>query len=72
MWCIHYCKKDDLRNWKVMKLERSDGVLVGAKKRSEAYGFVKVQDAFAFVKKLADEGKYLAEVKKISGFYFPE
>ena len=55
-----------------MKLERSDGVLVGAKKRSEAHGFVKVQDAFAFVKKLADEGKYLAEVKKISGFYFPE
>ena len=72
MWCIHYCKKTELTNWKVMKLERSDGVLVAAKKRAEVHGFLKIQDAFSFAKRLADEGKYLAEVKKVSGFYFAE
>jgi len=55
-----------------MKLERSDGVLVSTNKRDEVYRFIKIQDAFAFAKKLIDSGKYMAEVKKVSGLYFPE
>jgi hypothetical protein len=72
MWCIYYRKIDELTNWKTMKLERSDGVLVSTNKRDEVYRFIKIQDAFAFAKKLIDSGKYMAEVKKVSGLYFPE
>ena len=72
MWCIHYCKVTEPTNWKIMKVQRTDGVLVAAKKRDEAYGFMRIQDAFSFAKQLINSGKYIAEVKKVSGFYFPE
>ena len=55
-----------------MKTERSDGVLVATKKRSEAYTFNRVQDAFTFAKRLIEEGKYDVDVKKLSGLYFAE
>ena len=72
MWCIYYCKVNEPTNWKVMKTERSDGVLVATKKRSEAYTFPRIKDAFAFAKRLIEEGKYNADVKKLSGLYFAE
>ena len=55
-----------------MKTERSDGVLVSTTKRSEAYAFPRIQDAFTFAKRLIESGKYNAEVKKLSGLYFAE
>jgi hypothetical protein len=72
MWCIHYSKVNEPNIWKVMKVQRTDGVLVAAKKRDEAYRFMNIHDAFTFAKELIDGGKYIAEVKKVSGFYFPE
>ena len=40
MWCIHYAKLDDIRNWNVMKLCRKDNVLVAAKTYDEVFKFI--------------------------------
>ena len=68
MWCIHYAKLDDIRNWNVMKLQRKDGILVSAKTYDEVFKFSSVTDAFAFMKSLYEdpELKYSIEVKRIN------
>jgi len=65
-WCIYYCKVDDPKNWKTMKVERTDGVLVAAKTFDEVFKFLKVKDAFDFAKHLIEGGKYDVAVKKVS------
>jgi hypothetical protein len=76
-WCIHYCKRQDPTTWYVMKLQRSDGVLVSAKTYNEVFKFVKYHDAWEFAKNLITvepEPKYDATVKRVclargSSFY---
>ena len=72
MWCIYYRKIEEPTTWKVLKVERSDGVLVSAKKRNEAYTFIRFRDALSYARKLIETNKYMAEVKKLSGLCFAE
>jgi hypothetical protein len=67
-WCVFYCKKGDVTNWNVMKLQRKDGVLVAAKTYDEVFTFTKYQSAFDFVKTLITEEpepRYDAVVKRV-------
>jgi hypothetical protein len=68
MWCIHYAKVDDPKNWNVMKLQRKDGIIVSAKTYDEVFKFSSVTEAFDFLKSLYQnpDQKYLAEVKRIN------
>ena len=36
-WCIFYCKAGDQTNWKVMRRQNSDGVLVSASTYDEVF-----------------------------------
>ena len=68
-WCIFYCKKTDITNWHVMKMQRSDGVLVSAKTYDEVFKFVKYIDAWNFAKKLLTEKpqrRYDVVIRKVS------
>jgi hypothetical protein len=67
IWCIHYAKFDDIRNWNVMKLQRKDGVLVAAKTFEDVFKFSSATEAFAFLKSLYQdpELKYSVEVRRI-------
>lgn len=79
-WCVHYCKKSDTTTWNVMKIRRSDGVIVSAKTYSDVFKFVKYQEAFDFVRQLITEEpepKYDATVKRVclareDAFYLSE
>ena len=67
-WCIYYCKVTDRMNWNVMKLQRSDGVLVSAKTYDDVFKFLKYKDAWDFVKDIITvepEPKYDAEVRRV-------
>ena len=68
MWCIHYAKLDDIRNWNVMKLCRKDNVLVAAKTYDEVFKFTTTSEAFAFLKSFYEqpELKYSIEIKRIN------
>ena len=76
-WCVFYCKRTDPTKWHVMKLQRTDGVMVSAKTYDEVFKFLKYQTAFDFVKQLITEEpepKYDAWVKRVcrtgeTGFY---
>ena len=67
-WCILYRKYQANAEYHVMKLQRSDGVLVSAKTYDEVFKFSKYQLAFQFAKDLltADpEPKYDAVVRRV-------
>ena len=76
-WCIYYCKVSEPTVWHTMKLSRTDGVLVSAKKYDEVFKFVKYKDAWNFAKNLLTERpsrRYDVKVKKVNpsqagGFY---
>ena len=66
-WCILY-RKYGASDYHVMKLQRSDGVLVSAKTYNEVFKFVKYQAAFEFAKKLLSEEpepRYDAIVRRV-------
>jgi len=68
MWCVFYCKTQDRTKWNVMRLQRSDGVLVAAKTYDDVFKFSRYQSAYDFVKQLITEEpepKYDAEVKRV-------
>lgn len=71
IYCIFYCNLKDPTKWKVMKLHRSDGVLVAAKSRKEAQLF-RFQHAVALGRKIQDGGVYDVQVKALSELYLPE
>ena len=67
-WCILYRKLQPGTSYQVMKLQRSDGVLVAAKTYDEVFKFVKYQAAFDFAKSLLMEEpqpKYDAVVRRV-------
>ena len=77
-WCVCYRKLGVLPyTWNVMKLQRSDGVLVSAKTYSEACKFGRYKEAWDIAKELitSTPPKYDAQVKRIckargDAFYF--
>ena len=67
-WCILYRKYQPNAEYHVMKLQRSDGVLVAAKTYDEVFKFVKYQAAFNFAKELLTaepQPKYDAVVRRV-------
>ncbi|MGA1403028.1 MAG: hypothetical protein ACO312_07815 [Candidatus Nanopelagicaceae bacterium] len=67
-WCILYRKYQPGAEYYVMKLQRSDGVLVSAKTYDEVFKFSKYIDAFNFAKDLLTaqpEPKYDAVVRRV-------
>ena len=67
-WCIYYRKNSDPHVWHTMKLQRSDGVLVGAKTYNEVFKFNRYKEAWDFAKNLITDGpnpKYDAQVKRV-------
>jgi len=67
-WCILYRKLQPGTVYQVMKLERSDGVIVSAKTYDEVFKFSNYQIAFEFAKKLLTEEpnpRYDATVKRV-------
>jgi hypothetical protein len=67
-WCILYRRYQPGAEYHVMKLQRSDGVLVSAKTYDEVFKFVKYQAAFEFAKKLITEEpepRYDATVRRV-------
>ena len=67
-WCILYRKYQANAEYHVMKLQRSDGVLVSAKTYDEVFKFAKYQAAFQFAKNLLTEEpepKYDAVVRRV-------
>jgi hypothetical protein len=79
-WCVSYCKTTDKSTWNVMKIRRSDGVMVSAKTYNDVFKFVKYQEAFDFVRQLITEEpepRYDATVKRVclargDSFYLSE
>ena len=68
VWCILYRKYQPNADYHVMKLQRSDGVLVSAKTYDEVFKFSKYQAAFQFAKNLLTEEpepRYDAIVKRV-------
>ena len=67
MWCILY-RNYNAKEYHVMKLQRSDGVLVSAKTYDEVFKFLNYQVAFEFAKKLLTEEptpRYDAAVRRV-------
>jgi len=66
-WCIYYCKAGDQTNWKVMRRQNSDGVLVSASTYDEVFKFVKYKTAFEFARGLVfPDGNFDALVKRVN------
>tara|TARA_B100001996_G_C18234095_1_gene428732 strand:- start:183 stop:449 length:267 start_codon:yes stop_codon:yes gene_type:complete len=66
-WCIFYCKTGDQTNWKVMRRQNADGVLVSASTYDEVFKFVKYKAAFDFARSLVfPDGTYDATVKRVN------
>ena len=75
-WAIFYSKIDEPTEWKTMRYQRSDGVIVSAKTYDDVYKFTRFKEAYNFVKKLIteDHPTYNAQVKRVcrtrgKGFY---
>ena len=66
-WAIFYSKIDEPTEWKTMRYQRSDGVLVSAKTYDDVYKFNRFREAFEFAKKLIteDDPTYDASVKRV-------
>jgi len=68
-WCIFYRKLSEPTVWHTMKLWRSDGVLVSAKKYNDVYKFNRFKEAFDFAKNLitgnGTDPVYDAQVKRV-------
>ena len=68
-WAIHYRKLSEPTVWHVMKLWRSDGVLVSAKTYDQVYKFNRFKEAFDFAKNLVTGNGtvpvYNAEVRRV-------
>ena len=67
-WCVCYRKLGVTPyTWSIMKLQRSDGVLVSAKTYTEASKFNRYKEAWDIAKELITQNppKYDAQVKRI-------
>jgi hypothetical protein len=71
IYCIFYCNLKDVTKWKIMKMQRSDGVLVAAKNKKEVQLF-RFQHAVALGRTIQDQGIYDVQVKALSELYAPE
>ena len=67
MWVIFYRRLDEPTNWKTMRYQRSDGVLVSADTYDNVFKFRRFKEAFDFTRGLifADEPIYDATVKRV-------
>ena len=67
MWVIFYRKLDEPTEWKTMRYQRSDGVLVSAHTYDDVFKFRRYREAFDFTRGLifVDPPLYDATVKRI-------
>ena len=52
MWVIFYRRLDEPTEWKTMRYQRSDGVLVSAHTYDDVFKFRRFKEAFDFAKEL--------------------
>jgi len=76
-WAIHYCRRDDITVWHVMKRQDSDGVLVSAKVYDDVFRYKKYHDAFEFCRVENDKGVYDSKPGRVcktgvDGFYLSQ
>ena len=67
MWVIFYRRLDEPTNWKTMRYQREDGVLVSTKVYDDVFKFRRYREAFDFTRELifAEEPVYDATVKRV-------
>ena len=67
MWVIFYRRLDEPTEWKTMRYQREDGVMVSTKNYDDVFKFRRYRDAFDFTRGIifADPPIYDATVKRI-------